>query len=179
MRRPKADDIKNETLIHYGADVFDKKLFLPIGKSSWRKPTGGLWTSPINSNYGWKQWCKDEHFYKKNLKKSFKLQLKSNARILLIHCLSDLKRLKSNYLLPPHLVKKTFGDDFNTRFPDFEYYSKKYDAIWLTEQGRWKTRLTRPYTLYGWDMETVFIMNPNCFKIIRNQDSKSKSNPNH
>jgi hypothetical protein len=41
------------------------------------------------------------------------------------------------------------------------------DAIHLTERGEHETRLSQPYSLYGWDCECVLIMNP---KGIRYQD---------
>lgn len=34
------------------------------------------------------------------------------------------------------------------------------DAIFLTERGERATRFTHPRTLYGWDCESVLVLNP-------------------
>lgn len=41
----------------------------------------------------------------------------------------------------------------------FNSLKERYDAIWLTETGQWKTRLSRPLNLYGWDCESLVILN--------------------
>ena len=46
-------------------------------------------------------------------------------------------------------------------YPDFEGMVRAgIDAIWLTAHGESATRFSRPYSLYGWDCESVLIMNP-------------------
>ena len=46
---------RNFALIHYGSSKFSERKFWPIRNSDWRvKPTGGLWTSPVASKWGWK-----------------------------------------------------------------------------------------------------------------------------
>lgn len=42
---------------------------------------------------------------------------------------------------------------------NFIAVSKDYDAIYLTDKGQWKTRNTYPNTLYGWDCETLLVLN--------------------
>lgn len=36
------------------------------------------------------------------------------------------------------------------------------ECIHLTESGQWNTRLTRPLNLYGWDCESILILNESC-----------------
>jgi hypothetical protein len=46
------------TYIHYGASKFDLDKFVPVKNADfgWTKPDcGGLWGSPVDSEYGWKQ----------------------------------------------------------------------------------------------------------------------------
>ena len=38
------------------------------------------------------------------------------------------------------------------------------DGIYLTEQRRWATRLSFPRSLYGWDCESILILNERCIK---------------
>ena len=44
---------------------------------------------------------------------------------------------------------------------DFKEASKTWDAIFLTEKGQRETRFTHPKNLYGWDCESVLILNSN------------------
>lgn len=52
-------------LIHYGHSDFNIAKFKPIKNDDygWVKPNGGLWTSPLESNWGWKDWCISEGFH--------------------------------------------------------------------------------------------------------------------
>lgn len=38
----------------------------------------------------------------------------------------------------------------------------KYEAIWLTAKGQSETHYSNPTNLYGWDCESVLIMNSKC-----------------
>lgn len=58
------------------------------------------------------------------------------------------------------LLSVNIGGSFNRGYLDFELLAKNYDAIWLTENGQSETHLYYPINLYGWDCETVLIMNP-------------------
>jgi hypothetical protein len=143
------------TLIHYGHTEYIPERVGKIVNRQWIKPYGGLWTSPINSEWGWKDWCTSEgvrHIDKVN---SFKLELNKEARIYIIDSLIDLIRLP--------LIHHPFLPSM--RFIDFESVSKSHDVIWLTQRGESTTRYSEP-NLYGWDVESVFIMNPNCCKQI-------------
>ena len=137
-------------VIHYGSKKFDKNKFEPIKNDNWQKPKGGLWTSPSDSIYGWKEWNEDEQFRECTNNNSFEIDLPDNFKILKIDSKIDLLKLRSyayNY----------------TKYLDFEYISKHYDAIWLTEKGERETRhsgMTEDIPrMYGWDCETVLILN--------------------
>jgi hypothetical protein len=134
-------------LIHYGSNVFNPKLIQPIKNDNWVKPKGGLWTSPINSNWGWKDWCESEDFRECSKENSFTLKLHDWAKICVIDSVSDL------VCLPYYESYK--------RYLDFEKIAENYDAIWLTEKGMQETRCSNP-DLYGWDCETFLILNPKC-----------------
>lgn len=133
-------------LIHYGSPSYDPTLFNPIKNRGFVKPRGGLWTSPINSKRGWKYWCERESFRDCNENNSFKLVLNLDARVFVINSLDDLKNAP------------LIGENI-----DFELLAKTHDAIWLTEIGLRETHLSYPINLYGWDCETVLILNPHCF----------------
>lgn len=148
-------------VIHYGSVEYMPELVKPVknAKYGWVKPdSGGLWCSPVDSKYGWKEWCKENNFRDCDESISFTLEINHNARVLKIDSYSDLARL-------PHINNDNFNDP--RRYLDFEKLCLHYDAIWLTEKGQWETRLTEPYQLYGWDCESVLIMNPNSCKQIK------------
>lgn len=142
-------------LIHYGSSNFNPLKFRPPLNRNFIKPQYGLWTSPINSEYGWKDWCIDNDFRNNTDENSFKLRLKHNCRVLVIDSIEDLNNIP-------------FQNNTISIFPcpDFEKIFENYDVIWLTVKGESDTRWSSPNSLYGWDCETVYIMNPNCFEII-------------
>ena len=143
--------MKELICIHYGHDTFMKTKVSPIVNQMFIKPLGGLWTSPVDSVFGWKDWCQSEE-YDGLAGGQMYVQLKRTAKIYIIDSLEDLKKI------PIQKELRLYG----TVFPDFEWIAKQYDAIWLTNKGERETRYTRPHNLYGWDCETVLIMNGGC-----------------
>ena len=145
--------VESLVLVHFGASEYRAELVGRIRNTRWVKPNGGIWTSPVGSDYGWDVWCRAEEFRTENLKQSFLLRVNPDSKILIIDTLEDLLKL-------PRIEK---GEGFYGRmYLDFEMISNKFDAIWLTVNGQWETRLSQPMNLYGWDVETIFVMNPDC-----------------
>ena len=139
-------------LIVYGLGKYDPNKFKKIINSKFVKPTGGLWTSPINSSYGWKEWCESENYG--DLSSNFLINFKGNC--LQIDSLEDLKNLT--------LTVDNDYDIFSNRFIDFEKcLNDGIDAIWLTETGQNETRWSIP-NLYGWDCECILILNADKLK---------------
>lgn len=137
-------------LRHYGSTKFQPELVLPVKNSTWCKPKeGGLWTSPIDSTWGWKDWNESEQYRECNEENSFVIQVKENSKILIIDSLSDL-------------LNAPLISGYSGKVLDFELIATKYDAIWLTSKGQNKTYLSHPTNLYGWDCETVLILNSEC-----------------
>lgn len=47
--------------IHYGHKHFEVNEFEPIrNRELFPKPFGGFWASPVNAEYGWKDWNEAE-----------------------------------------------------------------------------------------------------------------------
>ena len=135
-------------LITYGCGTeFDPVKFKPIKNRDFIKPDGGLWASPINSPYGWKEWCMEQE--QGNLSSSFTFAF--DGKVLVIDSLEDAMRM-------PWL---TLFDCI--QYPNFEQIAQHYDAIWLTTKGQVETRFSEP-NMYGWDCETVLILNPDCIE---------------
>jgi hypothetical protein len=136
-------------LITYGCGKkFDRRKFKPIKNQPFVKPMGGLWASPVDATYGWREWCEAESFG--NLSNCFTFEFDGN--VFAIDSLDDAKRM-------PWTTYRGL-----LTHPDFEKMLKMgYDAIHLTERGQIATRFGEP-SLYGWDCECVLVMNPDCVK---------------
>ena len=149
-------------LIHYGASCYDPDKFKPISDVPFRnKPKGGLWTSPVVTQYGWREWCKEESYGRTEV--SFEVIF--SGRVLRINSVADMDAL--------HWI-----DIDGIYFISFQamcaggFY---YDAIHLTVKGQEETRFSHPKSLYGWDCETVFVMNPDSIQPLLRED-KSEAN---
>ena len=147
----------NLELIHYGSNSFEKDWFAPVKNSGFlNKPEGGLWASPVNSEYGWIDWCKSENFMLQKLEKSFKFNC--NGSFIVINKPEDLEELPLCF--EEHFIE--IGLKFS--YFDFEKIAKEVDGVYLTEAGQYRTRLSFPLNLYGWDCESVLIFNPDVIK---------------
>ena len=152
------DKILHMKCICYSSNCFDIKKFKPIKNLDWIKPEGGLWSSPVNSKWGWKNWCIEQEFNIERLSTSFQFTFKGKAFV--INGVKDSSNL-------PWKPRKGFNEALLqkesflfSRFIDFELLSKKYDGIFLTGKGEAKTRLIDKYSLYGWDCECLLVLNP-------------------
>lgn len=57
---------------------------------------------------------------------------------------------------------------------DFEKMAEDYDAFWLTENGQAETRFSRPFSLYGWDVETVLVFRADVLTQISHNQTPPK-----
>lgn len=146
-------------LIHYGSTRFEPRKFTPVCDRHFVKPNGGLWASPVDSKWGWKQWCESEGFRLAALKLSFTFTFRGS--LFVIDSAEDMNRLPWIDSLHCPL------------FEPLQFCG--YDAIHLTVKGERETRFSHPRSLYGWDCESVLILNPSC--IITSRASEKNSNP--
>lgn len=146
-----AGKLRLNQFIHYGSSIYyPHKVNKPIKNQGWlNKPVGGLWTSPIDSNKSWENFCKSEGLEEFINKPYFIIKLKQRTKLLVINSYKNIK------LLP------TFEGIIQTTI-DFINLANYYDAIWLTDKGQIETRFSSPISLHGWDCETLLIINPNC-----------------
>ena len=83
----------------YGRDEFKPEMFafaVPDRKTNYlNKPLGGLWASPTDSKWGWKDWCLSERFNVSSLAHSFEFKLSDTARIYVIDNEDDLVRISN------------------------------------------------------------------------------------
>lgn len=134
-------------LVTYGlGDRFEPQKFEPVRNRQHTKPFGGLWSSPVGSEYGWRDWCEAENWG--DLSSRFRTEY--TGRTLVIDSLADLAGVIWQD------VKHWRG------CPDYEAMRRiGIDAIYLTERGEHETRFSEP-GLYGYDCECVLVMNGAC-----------------
>lgn len=149
---------------HYTDEEFFILQRLKV-KNGWVKPNGGLWVSPVESVYGWKEWCADEDYPLSPYRIIMELSLERN---LLVDEYADLDKIT--------WVRQ--GPHFYQIFPDFEKMAEQYDTIWLTRKGEIETRLlggadleNKLYGagLYGWDCESILVMNERAVQWVRQE----------
>lgn len=124
-----------------------------VNPSVHNKPlSGGMWTSPAGAEYGWAQWCNDNEAAW--LGDRYVLTVEGEPRILVIDGRGDLVKAQRRWGR-----ERTWGDrrQFVDHDLDFEAIAISYDALWLTTDGHFATRLLdlREMNTYSWDCETV------------------------
>lgn len=160
---------------HYSKELEFKLHKIEIKNDfMWCKPKGGLWASPVESIYGWDTWCKNEAFGDIDELTKVEMtidvdELENKKNLIVINKEGDLNKLI--WISVPEIrefaVKTGFKVPFGMEYVDFERIKENgIDAIWLTREGQWKTRLTHPRNLYGWDCECVLILNEECIKYV-------------
>lgn len=141
----------------YGCgDTFDISKFRSVVNVTYghHKPAdGGLWTSPVESEWGWRQWGESENYG--NFDHSFDVEFAGSVYEI------------DNYADLEAIPKGNTERKFTTAI-DFErLVNEGIDAIHLTIAGQIATRfIDRPFNMYGWDCETVLILNPLTIKEI-------------
>ena len=136
--------------IHYGHTKFDKSVFNKIKNVDCStKPKGGLWASDVEAEHRWKDWCEAEEFRDCKEENSFSFVLSDNAKVLYIDSIDDLK------VLPK--IDEKFGMNFSSWILlDFEKLAETYDAVEVSISSDFDLY----YQLYGWDCDSIVIMNP-------------------
>lgn len=139
--------------IHYGSTHFDiSKFDIPKNRPFFQKPFGGLWASPTDAKYGWKDWNSDNGFRECDQENSFCFTLRNGAKVYHIRNCEDVLKMpevESYIKLHEHV-------------PDFEKMAKEYDAIelHLSDDSRHEPGESLYFALYGWDCDSIIILNP-------------------
>ena len=148
--------------IHYGSDHFDLDEFSPITNIlGYNKPSGGLWASPYNSENGWYDYCKSIDFNLDRIDKCFTFTLIDDAKVFTIKTEQDLRELENAGFCTDGLSKLRYH--YKAFYPDFNKLCiAGYDAIevYMTDTIYWN--------LYGWDVDSLLVLNPNCVKADSN-----------
>jgi hypothetical protein len=149
---------ENPMYIHYGHREFNKGEFQEVKNWHFRnKPIGGLWASPIDAEYGWKEWNKSNEFVPIAEDCSFKFTLSSKANVLVISSVSDVEKIPTQIYDDPDLANLAkMMEHTGTKSIDFEALKNSgYDAVELRLSEDWG--LYR--AMYGWDCDSIVILN--------------------
>ena len=142
--------MSNKRYIHYGSRCFEREFFDPIycDRVVHTKPRGGLWASPVDAKWGWKEWCRESNFRECSTGKSFCFHLAPSAKVLYIdnvECLAQLPQRQSELVIDTWCCL-----DFEKLLAD------GWDAVEVCisdcQELYWR--------LYGWDCDSIVVMNP-------------------
>ena len=148
----------NRIYIHYGHKHFDKNVFDPITKSNivTNKPVGGLWGSPVDSDWTWKDWCEGERFHLEKLNSSFKFTLANGSKVFHIRTNDDVLKLP---------IERYPEDDLWITGWTYDWIkiSKKYDAVELHISDNYSVFHE---CFYSWDVDSIVVLNPDVVREV-------------
>lgn len=153
-------NLLDKVFISYGTNNYDSSMVKPIDVNSrWgksvNKPHGGLWASPVDSEFGWGDFCNRDAFNLKALSKHFLFKLKKGSNILIIDSADDL------------VHNSIYDRDAWKCILDFKKIVRNYDGIYISDNAA--SRLRYDIKLKGkdvyvsglatWDVESICIWN--------------------
>lgn len=149
--------------ITYGkGNSFDKEKLpkvedLEIELSPINKIQKTLWGSPIDANYGWKDWCESESFNTNKLLNSFQWTLKPEAKVLYIEDLQDI------FDKVPFIEAPLFkGSSWKSTFVDFKKIISEYDAMEISMDNGYLGHMfvdKREECFNSWDCDSIMVFN--------------------
>lgn len=167
-----------QVYIHYGSDFFNPYAVPRIHNNKViPKPEGGLWASREDDEFGWKEWCEDNHFNVSRLRHSFRFTL-PDAKILTLSSEDDLLSLPKLKPWEPKDYSEMFAfEDANPgKVPpielldrwfkknpchlNYEKIAKEYDALEMTHAGSFSDSL--PY----WDCNSIVVFRPEVIELV-------------
>ena len=145
--------------IHYGSESFDISKFTPVqNRPLSNKPIGGLWASPLDAEFGWKEWCEGENFHTERLVSSFKFSLSSDSKVIVISKEKDTEALPLYIEKMAERMMQRLGDAMVIKPIDFKkLMADGVDAILFNASADWMLRYG---ALSGWDCDSLLVLNP-------------------
>lgn len=195
--------IKEHTCVEQcflGIDKPTKEKFTKIRNchSSVNKPIGGLWTTDHlgEGKCEWGEFVGDCNFNEEYYTTAWIINIKDNAKVLVIDSLSDYEKIKKRYTVPmpkgyESYIKfarnvardRELDTDISIKLEsimastltriDFKRIAKKYDVIKLTQKGMHETSDFRSgnMMLCGWDVPCCLILNWKCIRKVEKYEN--------
>lgn len=160
-----------KTYITYGFILEDPKKIVTDLDECINKPRKALWGSPVDAEFGWRDWCESENWYPSHHKhqdiedyfsKSFKWTLKDGSKILTINTISDLEDLDKKVYFD-HEVPFLYipGLNFHKLLED------GYSAVELTDGyigHYYKNDLEMAFN--SWDCQSIVVLDPKQVELV-------------
>ena len=149
--------VLNKIWVSYGSETFEpikfKSIVIDMSCRCLNKPYGGLWASPADSKYGWKDWCEMEDFRTDRLSVSFEFKLSVESKIYVIDNMADLE-----------CISTAGPNEMGRYYINYELLlDMGYDGLFVTSYA---ARAFHLYTnddlindLNAWDCESICIFN--------------------
>lgn len=158
--------------------TFDKDMICTdLISGSVSKPKHAWWGSPINAEFGWKEWCQMEHYGNYDFEKPIKWKLKEGSKILtiddniiaeapnfLLDCINTIDEKWEIRNLTPEDIKYLKAKTDCTKFCYFELNffklrEKGIDAVELMDAGIGHAFLSPLEMLFNsWDCESIVVL---------------------
>ena len=150
--------------VHYGNDHFDldkfkEKIDLRLDNYYLNKPPYGLWGSPVNAEFSWRDWCEGEEFHLDSLNSHFIFSVKDAAKILTVKKDKDIWKYLKHY---PKMYSS---------YLDFNVIMREYDGMELIHADNYWELHTKPGRFNTWDVDSVVIWNPNVIVELKGEKS--------
>jgi len=146
----------NKTYIHYGTTHFNPNFKGEIiNNPTFTKPIAGFWASPIDADFGWKDWNDVEYFALCEEENSIRFKLHEGNKVLLIQDESDIIYVKD------YIINEYLSNRFQWCSLDFERLLKDgIDGVEIV-YNEFTSR-----AMYAWDCDSIVILNPDVVEII-------------
>ena len=152
---------ESKEYIHYGSTTFDQTCWLEP-TNDWVKPRGGLWASPIDAEFGWKDWNEWEKFSECNDECSFKFTIKFGYRVLYLESAEDFLTLDPKYISSGD-VKSLFDDtSFKLVWIHLDFERLKSDGICAVEIKH--NRVTNK-AFHCWDCDSIVVLDKDAINV--------------
>ena len=148
-------------------DVISLNPFDPINK-----PRYGFWASPIDAEFGWKDFCEQNQMEDMMGGVKFTFKLSKDAKIFNIKDLDDIERLP--YTSSTEIA---FAESV---FVDFDELKRRgYDGVELFDSGIGHYFANKKELCFNaWDCESIVIWNPDIIIPINEEDYNMALNDN-
>lgn len=145
--------------IHYGSNIFKPDYILKKDKYLRSDKPNGLWASPVNADWGWKDWCELEDFRTERLDDYFTFTTVPEAKILHLHSLSQA----APYMKISYRFQSIVGYNL-----DLDKIYKMFDGMELHISDDFCS-FHDNNVFYTWDVDSICIWNPNIIQLKKGE----------
>lgn len=159
-----------KTYITYGFVIEDINKIVTNLEESINKPKKALWGSPVDAEFGWRDWCEGEQWIPRNgrdyedfedyFTKSFKWTLKEGSKILTINKVEDLNGIYRAGLMRPNQYRSVALDFYRI-------LDAGYSAVELTDGCIGHMFVNSLESSFNsWDCESIVVLDPNKVELV-------------